>query len=129
MSGGIDDGYSFGNKRTLNPKDIYLNKGDKGDKMNINGKIVATPPEVGKQLQILSKTELINTSLHSLEDSIRELSSRLEMVLRIPEPENSTKSEQLTQQFVPLAGELNGFYGRITNANETIFDLLQRLEL
>ena len=97
--------------------------------------IEGTTPELGacRETQVRSTMNILGAALSSTEDSARELLDRLNPILRdnIPkriggEEAQAGKEHEL---LVPLASDLKQLHLKAASTDETLIDILQRLEL
>jgi len=97
--------------------------------------IEGTTPELGasRESQVRSTMNILGAALLSTEDSARELLDRLNPILRDNGPQciggEAAKAAKEPELLVPLASDLKQFHARAADTNETLIDILQRLEL
>lgn len=84
----------------------------------------------GRSYQVTEQITILENSTGVLTESINELETRLNSVLRIPlSPEKKEKKEDDIAQSVPLANMLKEVIDRIVAENTQLRAIISRLEL
>ena len=82
-----------------------------------------------RQTQCAEMADKISSAINSTDDLIKRLTNKLDSVLRVAEPENAaSEDKELENPLAPLAAELREQCRKIRNNNDSIQDILERLE-
>lgn len=98
----------------------------------MNEELACNKSEPKRRSQVMEIIDTLNSEIVSMEDFINSLISRLEPVLREPEP-CTTCDEEMEKEpksdRVPLSRMIEHIHGKAACINEAICDALRRLEL
>ena len=94
----------------------------------MNDEKCSTQARIEKQSQVDGKMQLLSESLQGVEDSILDLSQRVENILSEPDPPKDRESRE-KEPLVPLAEAIASFHSRSMSIHGKIIDLIKRIEL
>jgi hypothetical protein len=93
---------------------------------------VVNAMDVGKRMpELPAQVDNLERGINYLEESLNELSNRLEGVVRpvVPEPASGTQQMQAVPPSSGYASTIHGQAGRVTRLTDRMQDLLRRLEV